>query len=137
MHTAISHHILTYKMKYVVLILHTLLQGFCPPQLHTYLVEYETEYLIIGICLHFFSFVATVQLNLNFTEHTCSMGSTRLVFIYTHASMHVHIRQMILKLPLKAFVYALDMCTTVFRHTCAHQKHTHTKFGLHICACKL
>ena len=28
--------------------------------------------------------VITVQLNLNLTEHTCSMGSTRHVFHFTH-----------------------------------------------------
>ena len=75
-----------------------------------------------------------VYLNLNLTEHVCSMGSKHFSF-YTLASMHVPARLMTSNLSFNTLVYALNRFATVCRHTRACQECTYQIWITH--ACKL
>ena len=65
-----------------------------------------------------------VQLNLNWTEYTWGMGSTRHVFHFTHVQAYVCTVHEILKMsnPLfRALVYDLDECMIVCTYVHAYE----------------
>ena len=51
---------------------------------------------------------------------------------YMYASIHVYTRMMTSNLSFKALVHALDMCTTVCRHTGACQESTPNLDYVHV-----
>ena len=66
---------------------------------------------------------STAQIKLDRTHVQHGLNTTCLSF-YMRASMRVHAGLMISNLSFKALVYALDVCTTVCRCTCACQENT-------------
>ena len=75
----------------------------------------------------------TVQLNLNLTEHACSMGSTQHVFI-SHTCKHACARQID---DVKPTVHSSRVSTRRVYDACVHVRNAHAKFGLRVHAnCK-
>ena len=63
----------------------------------------------------------TAQFKLNRIRMQHGLNTICFLF-YMHASMHVYARLMTSNLSFKALVYTLDVCMTVWRHTCACQE---------------